>query len=87
MGMQVDQAGHDQEACRVDDVACGIGWNVLLHGSDLAGRKTDVRAQVDTAAGIEDAAVLHHEIEQSLPPIVNHGRPSTGIFTVPNHTQ
>ena len=61
--MQVDQAGRDELARRVEEPARPRRCNVCVKGHDFAVANTDVTLAAQRLAWVEHIAALDHEIE------------------------
>jgi len=60
VGVQVDQAGHDEATGRVDHLARRGRCQPVADGGDLAVGEADIRDAVDAAARIEHATTGDH---------------------------
>ena len=71
MGVQVDQAGRDEQAADVAGVGRGL-VDALADGDDLPAGKSDVAAGVDPLRGIDEVAAAQDEIKHGPPSVSRH---------------
>ena len=63
MRVQVDEAGRDELARRVDDLRRGLGRDVAVDGGDPVAGDRDVEAALVPAARIDDVAAADQQVE------------------------
>jgi hypothetical protein len=63
MGMQVDEAGHDDLPGHIDDFSRLVGREVTVHGGDPAVGDTDIESTALVAAGIDDLTAGNEQVE------------------------
>jgi hypothetical protein len=60
--VDVDQAGNDDLAARIDRVG-GLGLEIRFDGGDAAGSDRDVANGVESERGVDDAAAANNQVE------------------------
>jgi hypothetical protein len=61
--VQVDEAGRDELARRVDHAECRLGWNVPVHRRDPVALDGHVEDTAVAPTGVDDLAALDQEVK------------------------
>ena len=71
MGVQVDQAGRDEQAGDVAGLGRGL-IDALADGDNFSAGESDVAAGVDPLRGIDKVAAAQDEIKHGPPSVSRH---------------